>query len=110
MERCSFGSYYEKFIATREVKCIDEEIPFEIPKGWEWCRLNDLALYRKGPFGSSLTSIGRSLMNVLSVLTIRFHLKYHLHGVGLDTTNCLKYQVDLNHPNLSLLIILNPDI
>ena len=55
MERCSFGSYYEKFIATREVKCIDEEIPFEIPKGWEWCRLNDLALYRKGPFGSSLT-------------------------------------------------------
>ena len=41
--------------ATGEVKCIDEEVPFEIPKGWEWCRLNDLALYRKGPFGSSLT-------------------------------------------------------
>lgn len=40
---------------TGEVKCIDEEVPFEIPKGWEWCRLNDLALYRKGPFGSSLT-------------------------------------------------------
>ena len=42
-------------LATGEVKCIDEEIPFEIPQGWEWCRLNDLALYRKGPFGSSLT-------------------------------------------------------
>ena len=51
----SFGSYYEKILATGEVKCIDEEIPFEIPQGWEWCRLNDLALYRKGPFGSSLT-------------------------------------------------------
>ena len=49
------NSYYEKIIATGEVKCIDEEIPFEIPQGWEWCRLNDLALYRKGPFGSSLT-------------------------------------------------------
>ena len=49
------NSYYEKLLATGEVKCIDEEIPFEIPKGWEWCRLNDLALYRKGPFGSSLT-------------------------------------------------------
>ena len=49
------SSYYEKILATGEVKCIDEEIPFEIPKGWEWCRLNDLALYRKGPFGSSLT-------------------------------------------------------
>ena len=49
------SSYYEKMLATGEVKCIDEEIPFEIPQGWEWCRLNDLALYRKGPFGSSLT-------------------------------------------------------
>ena len=49
------NSYYEKFLATGEAKCIDDEIPFEIPKGWEWCRLNDLALYRKGPFGSSLT-------------------------------------------------------
>ena len=49
------NSYYEKLLATGEVKCIDEEIPFEIPEGWEWCRLNDLALYRKGPFGSSLT-------------------------------------------------------
>ena len=49
------NSYYEKILATGEVKCIDKEVPFEIPKGWEWCRLNDLALYRKGPFGSSLT-------------------------------------------------------
>ncbi len=49
------NSYYEKVLATGEVKCIDEEVPFEIPQGWEWCRLNDLALYRKGPFGSSLT-------------------------------------------------------
>ena len=49
------SSYYEKMLATGEVKCIDDEIPFEIPQGWEWCRLNDLALYRKGPFGSSLT-------------------------------------------------------
>lgn len=31
------------------------EAPFEIPKSWEWCRLDDLAFYKKGPFGSSLT-------------------------------------------------------
>ena len=49
------NSYYEKILATEEVKCIDEEVPFDVPNGWEWCRLNDLALYRKGPFGSSLT-------------------------------------------------------
>ena len=35
----SLSSYYEKILATGEVKCIDEEIPFEIPATWEWCRL-----------------------------------------------------------------------
>ena len=39
------NSYYEKFIATEEVKCIDEEVPFEIPKGWEWCRLGEISTY-----------------------------------------------------------------
>ena len=33
------NSYYEKFTLSGEVKCIDEEIPFEIPNGWEWCRI-----------------------------------------------------------------------
>ena len=33
------NSHYEKILATGEVKCIDEEIPFEIPQGWEWCRM-----------------------------------------------------------------------
>ena len=35
-------SYYEKMLATGEVKCIDEEIPFEIPQGWEWERIGNL--------------------------------------------------------------------
>lgn len=36
------NSYYEKFLATGEVKCIDEEIPFEIPQGWEWSKLSNV--------------------------------------------------------------------
>ena len=39
------NSYYEKLLATGEVKCIDEEIPFEIPNGWEWCRLGEISTY-----------------------------------------------------------------
>ena len=42
------NSYYEKFIATGEVKCIDEEIPFEIPQGWEWCRISDVCMMQAG--------------------------------------------------------------
>ena len=37
------NSYYEKFLATGEVKCIDEEIPFEIPQGWEWERWGNIS-------------------------------------------------------------------
>ena len=36
------NSYYEKFTLSGEVKCIDEEIPFEIPNGWVWCRLGNI--------------------------------------------------------------------
>ena len=39
----SLNSHYEKFLATGEVKCIDEEIPFEIPDGWEWERWGNIS-------------------------------------------------------------------
>ena len=39
----SLSSYYEKFLATGEVKCIDDEIPFEIPQGWEWERWGNIS-------------------------------------------------------------------
>lgn len=37
------------------MKCIEDEIPFEIPDSWTWVRLGALAQYKKGPFGSSIT-------------------------------------------------------
>ena len=33
------NSYYEK-MSTGEVKCIDDELPFVLPEGWEWCNLS----------------------------------------------------------------------
>ena len=42
------NSYYEKFLATGEVKCIDDEIPFEIPKGWEWSRMGSIGDWGAG--------------------------------------------------------------
>ncbi len=37
------SSYYEKMLATGEVKCIDDEIPFEVPQGWEWERWGNIS-------------------------------------------------------------------
>ena len=42
------SSYYEKMLATGEVKCIDEEIPFEIPQKWEWCRMGSIGDWGAG--------------------------------------------------------------
>ena len=47
------NSYYEKFIATGEVKCIDDEIPFEIPNGWEWTRIGNIFNHTSGKQQSS---------------------------------------------------------
>ena len=47
------NSHYEK--RGPEDVCIDEEIPFEVPSSWALIRLNDIGIYKKGPFGSNLT-------------------------------------------------------
>ena len=47
------SSYYEKILATGEVKCIDEEIPFEIPQGWEWTRIGNIFNHTSGKQQSS---------------------------------------------------------
>lgn len=48
MESCALSSYYEKILATGEVKCIDEEIPFDIPQGWKWCRMGSIGDWGAG--------------------------------------------------------------
>ena len=39
------SSYYEKF-PDGKIVCIDEEIPFEIPEGWEWTRFGHITFNR----------------------------------------------------------------
>ena len=39
--------HYEKF-ADGSVKCIEDEIPFELPEGWAWERLSNLASFSGG--------------------------------------------------------------
>ena len=53
------NSHYEKFLATGEVKCIDDEIPFEIPEGWEWCRLGMLFSHCTGKALNGINKKGK---------------------------------------------------
>ena len=39
--------HYEKF-ANGTVKCIEDEIPFDLPEGWSWERLSNLASFSGG--------------------------------------------------------------
>ena len=52
------NSYYEKFLATGKVKCIDDEIPFEIPQGWEWTRIGNIFNHTSGKQQSSSNKNG----------------------------------------------------
>ncbi len=85
------------------MKCIDEEIPFDIPESWEWCRMNELALYRKGPFGSSLT---KSMFVPKSDTSIKVYEQknaiqkdYRLGDYYIDKEKFATMQSFIVHPN-----------
>ena len=79
------NSYYEKFIATGEVKCIDEEIPFEIPNGWEWCRMQNVLEFINGRAYKKDELLSRG--------------KYRVLRVGNFFTNNEWYYSDLELPD-----------
>ncbi len=51
------NSHYEKF-ADGTVKCIDDEIPFEIPQSWEWTRIGNIFNHASGKQQSSSNKSG----------------------------------------------------
>ena len=51
------NSYYEK-IGNGETKCINENVPFEIPEDWCWCRLGTLFAHNTGKALNSADTAG----------------------------------------------------
>jgi type I restriction enzyme S subunit len=56
-QRSVKNSYYEKFDSC-EIKCIDEDIPFELPDSWCWCRLGTLFAHNTGKALNSSDTAG----------------------------------------------------
>ena len=54
-----YSLHYEKF-NDGSVKCIEDEITFELPEGWAWCRVRNIASVKGGkrlPKGMSFSDI-----------------------------------------------------
>lgn len=58
----SIAAEKEELIKQKKIKkekslvpISEDEIPFDIPKNWNWVRLSEIGRYKKGPFGSALT-------------------------------------------------------
>ena len=82
--RASDGSRYEKRVDAKgresEPVCIDGEIPFEVPDGWEWARLG--SLFAKMGSGSTPTG-GRKVYKSEGPMLIRSQ-NVHNDGLRLD--------------------------
>ena len=87
------NSHYEK--RGSETICIDNEIPFEIPQNWIWCRLRSLLIQAStGPFGSMLhkedyTPSGIPLVNPANI-TAGYIISTKLKYVSPTTAQRLK--------------------
>ena len=65
----SLSSYYEKFLATGEVKCIDDEIPFEIPQGWEWERWGNIS--QSIQYGYNAPALEKGIIKMVRISDIQ---------------------------------------
>ena len=52
--------FYEKF-ANGEEKCINDELPFEIPSSWEWVRLGNVSTYSQPKKKIKLNSVDQKI-------------------------------------------------
>ena len=86
--------HYEKF-QDGTVKCIEDEIPFEVSEGWEWCRVRDVASVKGGkrlPKGMSF-SLYKTSHAYIRVTDMKNHtintddLKYISEDVFLKLKN-----------------------
>ena len=68
--------HYEKF-QDGTVKCIEDEIPFELPEGWSWCRLLSLSI----KIGAGSTPTGGAAVYTTS--GIKFIRSQNVYDDGL---------------------------
>ena len=75
----SYNLHYEKI--GDEVKCIEDEIPFEIPDSWEWARASSVGTMQRG------SGIKRAEIKTSGKGCIRYGELYTTYDFSLDAPN-----------------------
>lgn len=58
----------------KNIKDVDIDVPYELPKNWKWVRFGEIGLFKKGPFGSALT---KSMFVPKSEDTVKVYEQQH---------------------------------
>ena len=95
------NSHYEKLDGVE--RCIDDELPFEIPENWKWCRLGNIATV----LGGKRIPAGRKLTNQN---TGHVYIRVSDMKDGGISTNNLLFVPDDIYPLISKYIIKKEDI
>jgi type I restriction enzyme S subunit len=82
--------HYEKF-ADGSVKCIEDEIPFDLPDGWAWSRLLPLTI----KIGAGSTPTGGAA--VYSDFGVKFIRSQNVYNDGLVLDDIAYISEDINH-------------
>ena len=88
------NSYYERFADGSE-KCINEEIPFEIPKGWAWGRI--FSITTDLSYGTAKKSLTKGKIAVIRMGNIQAgEINYDDLMYSSDEADILKYCLEKN--------------
>lgn len=86
--------HYEKF-ADDSVKCIEDEIPFELPEGWSWARI--FSITEELPYGTAKKSSPTGLVAVLRMGNIQSgEIDYSDLVYSSDRDDIVKYTLIKN--------------
>ena len=95
---CGDNLHYEKF-ADGRVKCIEDEIPFDLPDGWAWSRIKNISLIGTGatPLKSNSTYYKDGTIPwITSAATSKASITLptdYITNLALAETNCTIYPV-----------------
>ena len=88
------NSYYEKI--GHEERCIDDEIPFDIPKSWEWVRVSNIGTMIRG------SGIKRTETVKEGYPCVRYGELYTTYNISFDkTVSFIPKEIDVKCKHIS---------